>query len=452
MRYLFAPIPFTGHVNPGLPIARELVRRGHDVRWYSSPRFKRAIESIGARWVPLRHALPLDEERLSEMWPDRPSEGIAQMQHDIKYVFVEFIRGALLDLEEELRREPADVVIADNGSAVVEAIHQKLGIPWAVYGMSVFTMSSRDTAPFGLALQPSSTPLGRLRNKLLYWLVERVIFREASDYNQQLRREVGLPPLRRSIFDFAKDADLYLQSGVPSFDYPRTDLPDNVHFIGAPIPEPPAGWAAPSWWGQVSQSTRANRDLTPTTWGQVSGKRVVLVTQGTINNDFDQLIRPAIRALADENVLVIVTTGSKNPEEVDINPLPANVRVERFIPYTHLMPHVDLLLTNGGFGSIQIALAHGVPVVAIGKTEEKPEIANRVNYAGVGIGLKVLIPTETQIREAVRTVLSVPAYAARAEAMRYELSGLDAAKIGADLLEELAGRCDVEEEALEQSA
>jgi hypothetical protein len=35
--------------------------------------------------------------------------------------------------------------------------------------------------------------------------------------------------------------------------------------------------------------------------------------------------------------------------------------------------------------------------------------------------------------------------------MRYELSGLDAAKIGADLLEELAGRCDVEE-ALERSA
>ena len=31
--------------------------------------------------------------------------------------------------------------------------------------MSVMTMSSRDTAPFGLALPPSSTPLGRLRNR-----------------------------------------------------------------------------------------------------------------------------------------------------------------------------------------------------------------------------------------------------------------------------------------------
>lgn len=31
-RFLIATIPFTGHVNPALPIARELVARGHDVR------------------------------------------------------------------------------------------------------------------------------------------------------------------------------------------------------------------------------------------------------------------------------------------------------------------------------------------------------------------------------------------------------------------------------------
>lgn len=432
MRYLFAPIPVTGHVNPGLPIARELVARGHDVRFYSTPRFKRAIESIGARWVPLRHALPVDEEHFDQLWPNRPAEGIAQMRHDIKNFFVEFIRGALRDLLDELKREPADVLVADNASAVVEAVHQKLGTPWAVYGMSLMTMSSRDVAPFGLNLPPSATPLGRLRNRALYWLVENVIFREAHAHNRKLRQELGLPPLRRSIFDFAKDADLYLQSGVPSFDYPRTDLPDNVHFIGAPIPQPPSNWTAPWWWNQLDR------------------QRVVLVTQGTINNDFDQLIRPAIRALAEENVMVVVTTGSRPASDVEMDPLPSNVFIERFVPYAHLMPHVDLLLTNGGYGSIQIALAHGVPVVAIGKTEEKPEIANRVNYSGVGIGLKVLVPTEQQIRDAVKTVFTTPTYAARAEAMRYELSGLDAANIGADLLEELAGSCDME--ALGKSA
>jgi MGT family glycosyltransferase len=429
-RYLFAPMPLTGHVNPGLPIARELVRRGHDVRWYSTPRFKRSIEAIGARYIPFRHGMQVDEEHL-EMFPDRPKEGLAQFRYDVKNLFVEIIRGSLRDLEHELRREPADVIVGDNTAAVIEAVHQKLGIPWAVYGVGALAMSSRDTAPFGLGLPPSSTPLGRIRNRFLQWVVDRVIFRAANKHNEKLRRGLGLPPLGSSLFDFSNKADLYLQASTPSFDYPRTDMPGNVHYIGATIPPAPADWQAPSWWGDLL------------------GRKVILVTQGTINNEFDQLIRPAIRALAEDNVLVVVTTGSRPVEDVGIDPLPSNVRVERFIPYAHLMPHVDLLLTNGGYGSIQIALAHGVPVVAIGKTEDKAEIANRVEWSGVGVGMKVLIPTGTQIRDAVLRVLTTPTYAARAEALRYELSGLDAANSGADLLEELAG---VQHNTLERSA
>ena len=72
------------------------------------------------------------------------------------------------------------------------------------------------------------------------------------------------------------------------------------------------------------------------------------------------------------------------------------------------MPYVDLLLTNGGYGTIQIALSHGVPIVAIGKTEEKPEIVNRIEWSGVGTGLKVRIPTEAQIRQAVTRVFTTP--------------------------------------------
>ena len=429
-RYLFAPMPFTGHVNPGLPIARELVRRGHDVRWYSTPRFKRSIEASGARYVPFRHAMQLDEEHL-DAFADRPAGGIRQLQYDIQNIFVEFIRGALRDLEFELRRERADVIVGDNCAAAAEAVHQKLGIPWAVYGITVMAMSSRDTAPFGLALRPSSTLLGRVRNKVLNWLVDRVIFRKANDYNERLRRELALPPLGSGLFDTTRTANLYLQASAPSFEYPRTDMPENVRFIGATVPHAPAEFEMPSWWGELER------------------RRVILVTQGTINNDFDQLIRPAIRALANEDALVIVTTGSRPAEDVAIDPLPSNVVVERFVPYALLMPHVDLLLTNGGYGSIQIALAHGVPVVAIGKTEDKAEIANRVEWSGVGVGVKTLVPAETQIRTAVHRVLSTPTYAARAAAMSDELAGLDAPTTAAELLEELAGATN---DMLEQSA
>ena len=328
----------------------------------------------------------------------------------------------LRDVEDELQWEPADVIVGDNVSAVCGPLHERSGIPWAVYGINPLPMSSRDTAPFGLALMPSSSALGRLRNRALYWLFDRVIFRRANERNEQIRRWLGLRPLGRSLFDFTLDSDLYLQGTVPSFEYPRTDMPPQVRFIGAAVPPPPAEWKRPAWWGEL-----ANR-------------RVVLVTQGTINNDYDQLLRPAIRALANEDVFVVVTTGSKPAEALRME-LPPNVRVERFIPYAHLMPKVDVLVTNGGYGSIQIALAHGVPVVAIGKTEDKAEIANRVQWSGAGFGMKVRVPTEGQIRKSVLQVLDNPTYAARAEALRMELSRYDAATRGAELLEELAG-CD----------
>jgi MGT family glycosyltransferase len=296
------------------------------------------------------------------------------------------------------------------------------GTKWAVYGISALTMPSIDTAPFGLGILPSRSMLGRLRNRFLYWLVDEVIFRRANELHEEMRSDFGLPPFRRSLFDVARDADLYMHGTTPSFEYPRADMPANVRFIGASIPQRSRGWEPPSWWGELDGS-----------------RRVVLVTQGTINNDYDQLIRPAIRALAKENCLVVVTTGSHPPEDLKIDPLPANVRVERFIPYANLMPKVDLLVTNGGYGSIQIALAHGVPVVAIGKTEEKPEIVNRVQWSGVGVGLKVLVPTEAQIREAVAEVMGDLSYRLKAEVLSEEMAGLDAATTGADLLEELAG-------------
>ena len=39
------------------------------------------------------------------------------------------------------------------------------------------------------------------------------------------------------------------------------------------------------------------------------------------------------------------------------------------------------MLTNGGYGGVQYALAHGVPLVVAGDTEDKPEVAARVEDA-----------------------------------------------------------------------
>jgi MGT family glycosyltransferase len=423
-RFLFATIPFTGHVNPGLPIAQELVARGHEVRWYTSRKHRAAIERMGARFVPMNHAFEIDDTTLDKRFPERASlKGLAQLQHDLEKVFIDITPGMLRDLEEEIERHPVDVVVGDNACAAAALLSERHHIAWAVFGISVLTLGSRDTAPFGLALYPSSSKLGRLRNAALQKLVDNFVFRNVNRHYAAMRQSLGFPESRYTLFNEARNADLYLQNGVEDFEYPRTDMPEQLRFVGSIIPEAPPTWTKPSWWNELDGS-----------------RRVVLVTQGTIANDFHDVIHPAIRGLAHEDVLVIVTTGSKPARDIGLETLPLNVRVAQFIPYAELMPKVDLLVTNGGYGSIQIALAHGVPVVACGGTEEKPEIANRVQWSGVGVGIRKKTAGFLELRQKVMQVLSDDRYRARARELAAKLAKIDPRTESANLLEELAAQ------------
>jgi UDP:flavonoid glycosyltransferase YjiC (YdhE family) len=162
---------------------------------------------------------------------------------------------------------------------------------------------------------------------------------------------------------------------------------------------------------------------------------VVLVTQGTVRNEDDLLFAPAIEALASGDALVIVTTGNGAPVK---GPLPPNVRVEPFVPYAALMPHVSAYVTNGGYGGVQMALAHGVPIVVCGATEDKPEVGARVAWSGAGLRIRSRTPTAPELRAAVSRVLSDPAYRGNARRIAADIAACDAPATGAGLIEELA--------------
>jgi UDP:flavonoid glycosyltransferase YjiC (YdhE family) len=79
---------------------------------------------------------------------------------------------------------------------------------------------------------------------------------------------------------------------------------------------------------------------------------------------------------------------------------------------------VDVMVTNGGYGAVQRALNTGVPLVVAGNTEDKPEVAARVEYFGAGVNLRTGVPTATEVRRAVRTVLNDVGY--RQSALRLQ--------------------------------
>ena len=111
------------------------------------------------------------------------------------------------------------------------------------------------------------------------------------------------------------------------------------------------------------------------------------------------------------DVQVVVTTGGADPDPVPRND---NTRVARFLDYDALLPRTSVLITNGGYGAVQRALCDAVPLVVAGQTEDKAEVAARVEHFGVGVNLRTGTPDAHLVRHAVRTVLDDPTFRARA--------------------------------------
>jgi UDP:flavonoid glycosyltransferase YjiC (YdhE family) len=141
--------------------------------------------------------------------------------------------------------------------------------------------------------------------------------------------------------------------------------------------------------------------------------------------DLSQLVAPTLAALADEpDVLVVVTTGGRS---LDVIPgqVPCNARLATYLPFEWLLPNVDVLVTNGGYGSVNQALSFGVPLVTAGLTEDKADVNARVAWSGVGINLATNNSTPQALRQAVHAVLENPIYRSRAASMAAEYSGID---------------------------
>jgi UDP:flavonoid glycosyltransferase YjiC (YdhE family) len=414
--FLIATLPLAGHVAPAIPVAQALAARGHTVRWYTGRHYRPAVEATGARYEPMQAMPdPDDEPYLRNL----PKLGFpTSLNWGVKHAFIDPIPAQVADLRRILTGFPADVVLCDQVFGGAEALFELGGPPWAMISVSTLTLSSRDTAPSAALLPPDPSPLGRIRNRALAALVDRLLLRDATSHSNYVRWTLGLPPLRRGLFDMCSPF-LYLQGATPAFEYPRSDLPPQVHFVGPLLPGPRPDFAPPDWWGELG-----------------AGRPVVHVTQGTVATDAANLILPTLQALSDQDVLIVATTGGQDPSS--LGPLPANVRVAAFLPHAHLLPHVHVVVTNGGFGGVQAALAHGIPLAVAGGSQEKPQVAAMVAWSGAGINLKTGSPTAEQIRAAVRALLDDPGYRRSAEAIRHDYARHDPPNEAAALLERLA--------------
>lgn len=432
LRILMAATPMPGHVAPLLGAARGLIARGHEVLFNTGSPFKDGVEKIGARFVPLHADIDYDYRTIDERFPERAQlpPGPAQMLWGVKHLFADSMEKQFEGLrtlvaEQEAAGTPIDAIVIDTlfmGAFPYLLLPAEAGqrrVPVVSLGVSVLAQASVDTAFFGLALPPSSTPRGRMRNTAINRYMQHSVFGPLQQYIDETLAKLNCPPLPHFISDTGSLLpDRYLQLTSERFDYPHSDLPANFAFAGPIIP-PPGEFTEPSWWQELDGS-----------------RPVVVVTQGTLaNGDPRQLVVPAMQAMAHEDVLVIVGTGGP-PVDIIPGPLPANARAGTFLPFHQLLPKADVLVTNGGLGGVTHALSLGIPLVIAGDSEEKPEIGARVAWHEAGVNLATGRPSPELLHGAINEVLRNPVYKTGARAMQADFARYDAvATIERTLLE-----------------
>jgi UDP:flavonoid glycosyltransferase YjiC (YdhE family) len=393
---LVCAMPLDGHVSPMLDVSRILIGAGHSVRFITGRAYAEAVAASGAVHVPLPDAADITGDMLDagRERNGRRLTGIRFAITNTRRNFIATFPAWLEVLDLELERG-VDLVV---GELTVFTLGALCALPRSrrppVISCGAFpvVMLSSDTAPPMLGMLPRRDLIGRTRNRILNTVVIRGVFRSLqSDANAFTRAHSG-HPLPTFLTEWPRAADAYVQFTVLAFEYPRTDAPSGLVFVG-PLPPTPSMTPTPSWWLDVE-----------------AARTVVHVSQGTLaNRDFGELVLPTLQALADDpDVLVVVATGGR--PVTDVGSVPANARAAPMLDYEQLMPHVDVFVTNGGYGSLHAALRHGVPIVAAGDTEEKVETCARVGWSGVGLNLRTGTPTPAQIKTAVREVRENPAY------------------------------------------
>ncbi|KKY32820.1 putative udp-glucuronosyl udp-glucosyltransferase [Diaporthe ampelina] len=374
---LFVCHPLTGHITPALRVASELRRRGWPVSFLGPTTHQHRISASGVDFMPLQGEADIDD--LLYYSPDNPEPPVPAYHSLLWYeralVDVEkhclepipaqwrCLKEALVSLQE--RRPGLPVVVVSEaffhgilplyfGAALPDGVKQPNTLCLSVTPPAI---RSVDLPPFGYPLPFSQSPEGRARNSQAWG-----IFGEETSSLKRLFEaklaEAGATrfppgPILQGVNYTIHDA--ILQIGVPSFEYPRSDWPKQFQFLGfLPLGAPPPNGYPnlPGWWGELTSTE----------------KKVVVVAQGTVETDPNDLIIPTIEALRErDDVLVAAIMGRKGaalPADFEV---PRNALVTDYLHYDAVLPHADVWVHNGGYGAITHGIAHGVPMVVAGE-------------------------------------------------------------------------------------
>jgi len=374
-----------GLVTRALPIAKELLKQGHDIYFVNNN--QAPIEMItNAGFDNILFSYILNEFYRKESGLGGTIKYFKSIFFRLKYGNIfRFFYKILAVIPTRFNSSTSQIVNMDhffsiagmlNKNTSIEIIDAHIDImkknkidyvidfwnPYSciasnVLGLPLITVNQADVLPGGKGF--------------IWWENRLIKFRSAVPVLNKVLKHYQLS--RINIIEELLIGDLTLTIGMKETD---PLVHKNYNYIGALLWQD-KNISMPDWFNKL--------DNKPTIW-VYSGNP----SYANRKTDFDSdiVIKACIKYLANKNINVILTTGHhKFPQKY--LPLPSNFYFCRYLPAILTASKCDLMIHHGGYGSCQTALYTGTPSLIIPTFSERESNARRISALGAGEVIRI---------------------------------------------------------------
>jgi MGT family glycosyltransferase len=381
----FFSIPAHGHTNPTIAVVDELVKRGHEVWYYSFYEFQEKIENAGAKFIPCDNYLP-------ELTPDvekKVGKDFASL--------IEMTVDMTMNLDEKVCRElkefQPNCIVSDSICIWGKLFAIKLDIPY-VCSTTTFAMNKHTAKLMKQSLKEMFRMLMGIPriNKKINLLQEK---------GYKVKNFI-------SIIQNDNDTDTIVYTSK-EFQPMAETFSDKYVFVGPSFRVP-----------EIEQIEKKYP--------------LIYISLGTVLNQNRHFYQNCIKALADVDCQIIMSVGEKT-DIFSFGKLPDNFKVYPKVEQLKVLQQTDVFITHCGMNSISESLYFGVPSVLFPLHSEQVMVANRV--AELNAGKRLKSSTASSIREIVLQVLNDTSYKRNAEVISRSLQKAGGASAAADKIEKV---------------
>lgn len=155
-----------------------------------------------------------------------------------------------------------------------------------------------------------------------------------------------------------------------------------------------------------------------------------------IGEGFLKIVLEALRLLPD--VIGVIATGiAISPDAIKAYRPPDNAIIKGFVSGTEMIKASDVTIFHGGSSTLMTCIACGTPAVVVPSMGEQEDNGAVLSQHGAGIVLDKQTLTPSGLAEAIKTIIECPSYRIQAQKLKELGEKYGGAKAAADWAEEL---------------